>query len=67
MGVQLKQSRILDFCRTILNHPNLLLIRKWSLRIWKMIESFCSNLSMKKKRFIISINPSEFLEPVLNF
>ncbi len=25
-----------------------------------------SNLSMKKKRFVISMNPAEFLEQVLN-
>lgn len=46
---------------------NLNIIRKWSLSILKMIEIFRPNLSMKKKRFVISMNPAEFLEEVLNF
>lgn len=46
---------------------NLNIIRKWSLSILKMIEIFRPNLSMKKKRFVISMNPAEFLEQVLNF
>lgn len=46
---------------------NLNIMRKWSLSILKMIEIFRPNLSMKKKRFVISMNPAEFLEQVLNF
>lgn len=46
---------------------NLNIIRKWSLGILKMIELFRPNISMKKKRFVISMNPAEFLEQVLNF
>lgn len=46
---------------------NLNIIRKWSLSILKMIEIFRPNISMKKKRFVISMNPAEFLEQVLNF
>lgn len=32
-----------------------------------MVELFRPNLSMRKKRFVISMNPAEFLEQVLNF
>ena len=46
---------------------NLNIIRKWCLSILKVIELFRPNLSMKKKRFIISMNPPEFLEQVLAF
>lgn len=46
---------------------NLNIIRKWSLSILKMVEIFRPNLSMKKKRFVISMNPAEFLEQVLDF
>lgn len=46
---------------------NLNIIRKWSLSILKMIEIFRPNISIKKKRFVISMNPAEFLEQVLNF
>lgn len=46
---------------------NLNIIRKWSLSILKLIEIFRPNLSMKKKRFVISMNPEEFLEQVLAF
>lgn len=46
---------------------NLNIIRKWSLSILKMIEIFRPKISMKKKRFVISMNPAEFLEQVLNF
>lgn len=46
---------------------NLNTIRKWSLSILKLIEIFRPNLSMKKKRFVISMNPEEFLEQVLAF
>lgn len=46
---------------------NLNIMRKWSLSILKLIEIFRPNLSMKKKRFVISMNPEEFLEQVLSF
>ena len=46
---------------------NLNIIRKWFLSILKMVEIFRPNLSMKKKLFVISMNPAEFLEQVLNF
>ena len=46
---------------------NLNIIRKWCLSILKLLELFRPNLSMKKKRFIISMNPPEFLEQVLAF
>ncbi len=46
---------------------NLNIVRKWCLSILKMAEIFRPNLSMKKKRFVISMNPAEFLEQVLNF
>lgn len=46
---------------------NLNIIRKWSLSLLKMIEIFRPNISMKKKRFVISMNPEEFLEKVLAF
>ena len=32
-----------------------------------MVEIFRPNLSMKKKRFVISMNPAEFLGQVLSF
>lgn len=32
-----------------------------------MVEIFRPNLSMKKKRFVISMTPEEFLEQILNF
>ena len=49
-----------------LNHN---IIRKWSLSILKMIELSIrmKNLSMKKKRFAISLKPIQFLEEVLSF
>ena len=46
---------------------NLNIIRKWCLSILKVLELFRPNLSMKKKRFIISMNPPDFLEQVLAF
>ena len=46
---------------------NLNIIRKWCLSILKALELFHPNLSLKKKRFIISMNPPEFLEQVLAF
>lgn len=46
---------------------NLNIIRKWCLSILKTMEIFRPNLSMKKKRFVISMNPAEFIEQVLNF
>ena len=41
---------------------NLNIIRKWCLSLLKMVEIFRPNISMKKKRFVISMNPAEFLE-----
>ena len=46
---------------------NLNIIRKWCISILKMIEIFRPKLSMKRKRFVISMNPAEFLEQVLAF
>lgn len=43
------------------------LIRKWSLSLLKMIEISKPGLSMKKKRFVISLNPIQYLEEVLSF
>ena len=42
------------------------IIRKWSLSILKMIELLKSGLSMKKKRFVISLRPIQYLEEVLS-
>ena len=41
------------------------IIRKWSLSILKMIELMKPRLSMKKKRFVISLRPIQYLEEVL--
>ena len=41
---------------------NLNIIRKWSLSILKMIEIFKPGLSMKKKRFAISLRLVEYKE-----
>jgi predicted transposase YbfD/YdcC len=46
---------------------NLNIIRKWSLSILKMMELTKKNLSMKKKRFVISLLPIKYLEEVLEF
>lgn len=46
---------------------NLNIIRKWSLSILKMVEIMRSGLSMKKKRFVISLKPIKYLEEVLIF
>ena len=43
------------------------IIRKWSLSILKMIELMKSELSMKKKRLVISLHPIKYLEEVLSF
>lgn len=43
------------------------IIRKWSLSILKMMELMKPRLSMKKKRFVISMNPIQYLEEVLSF
>lgn len=43
------------------------IIRKWSLSILKMIEIMKPGLSMKKKRFAISLRPIQYLEEVLSF
>lgn len=44
------------------------IIRKWCLSILKMAElsTRTKRLSMKKKRFVISLQPVKFLEEVLN-
>ncbi len=46
---------------------NLNIIRKWSLSILKMMELTKTKLSMKKKRFVISLAPIKYLEEVLEF
>ncbi len=46
---------------------NLNIIRKWSLSILKMIEIMKPGLSMKKKRFVISLRPIQYLEEILAF
>ena len=46
---------------------NLNNIRKWCLSILKVLELFRPKLSMKKKRFMISMNPPDFSEQVLAF
>lgn len=43
------------------------IIRKWSLSILKMIEIMKPGLSLKKKRFAISLRPIQYLEEVLSF
>lgn len=43
------------------------IIRKWSLSILKMIEIMKPGLSLKKKRFAISLLPIRYLEEVLSF
>lgn len=45
---------------------NLNIIRKWSLSILKTAEVSKHKLSMKKKRYAISLRPMEHLEEVLN-
>ena len=46
---------------------NLNIIRKWSLSILKMVEIMKPGLSMRKKRFAISLRPIKYLEEVLAF
>ena len=46
---------------------NLNIIRKWSLSILKLMELTKKKLSMKKKRFVISLSPIKYLEEVLDF
>lgn len=46
---------------------NLNIIRKWSLSILKRMELTKKKLSMKKKRFVISLSPIKYLEEVLDF
>ena len=46
---------------------NLNIIRKWSLSILKIMEKTKKKLSMKKKRFVISLSPIKYLEEVLEF
>jgi hypothetical protein len=43
------------------------IIRKWSLSILKMIEIMKPGLFLKKKRFVISLGPIQYLEEVLSF
>ena len=43
------------------------IIRKWCLSILKPLELSKRKLSLKKKRFVISMKPFQFLEEVLNF
>lgn len=43
------------------------IIRKWSLSILKTVELLKPGLSMKKKRFAISLRPIKYLEEVLSF
>ena len=45
---------------------NLNIIRKWSLSLLKMIELLKPGLSMKKKRFVISLRPNRYLEEGLS-
>ena len=42
------------------------IIRKWRLSILKMLEIMKPGLSMKKKRFVISLRPIKYLEEVLS-
>lgn len=46
---------------------NLNIIRKFCLSILKMVELFRPKLSMRKKRFVISMEAEKYLETVLNF
>lgn len=43
------------------------IIRKWSLSILKIMELMKPELSLKKKRFVISLCPIQYLEEVLSF
>lgn len=43
------------------------IIRKWSLSILKMIEIMKLGLSLRKKRYAISLLPVRYLEEVLSF
>ena len=45
---------------------NLNIIRKWCLSILKVTELSEQKLSMKKKRFAISLRPTMLLDVVLN-
>ena len=46
---------------------NLNIIRKWCLSILKMMEITRHKLSLRKKRFVISLLPIKYIEEVLNF
>ncbi len=46
---------------------NLNIIRKWSLSILKMMELTKKKLSMKKKRFVISLSPTNIWKRFWNF
>ena len=52
--------------RTVAQNQNIM--RKWCLSILKMAElsTRMKRLSMRKKRFVISLRPIKFLEEVLN-
>ena len=50
-----------------LSAQNLNIIRKFCLSILKVVEIFHPNLSMRKKRFAISMAAEHYLETVLNF
>ena len=45
---------------------NLNIIRKWCLSIFESTELLGQKLSMKKKRFAISLRPTMLLDVVLN-
>ena len=50
-----------------LSAQNLNIIRKFCLSILKMVEIFRPKLSLRKKRFAISMGAEQYLETVLNF
>lgn len=48
-----------------LSAQNLNIIRKWSLSILKLVEINGRKMSLKRKRFNISLVPMRFLEDIL--
>ena len=50
-----------------LSAQNLNIIRKFCLSILKVVEIFRPKLSMRKKRFAISMGAEQYLETILNF
>ena len=44
---------------------NLNIIRKWSLSILKPAQMTRHKLSMRKKRFVVSLHPIQYLEELL--